>query len=75
MRIKTEKEIDEEQNEFAIIQTKKEKLEAKRRLTDPEDKDRIEEIDSELRGYELELNNINENLGSLEDKLDFINEK
>jgi len=75
MRIKTEKEIDEEQNEFAIIQTKKEKLETKRRLTDPEDKDRIEEIDSELRGYELELNNINENLGSLEDKLDFINEK
>ncbi|CAI2359358.1 unnamed protein product [Moneuplotes crassus] len=74
-KVATEKEIEEEQSQFAEIQTKKEKLETKRRLADPDDRDTIEDIDSDLRGYELELNNINENLNSLEDKLDFVNEK
>jgi kinesin family protein 4/21/27 len=71
----TEKEIEEEQSQFAIIQTRNEKLAVKRKLVNPDDKDSIEDIESELRGYELELNSINENMNSLEDKLEFVNEK
>jgi len=72
---KTDKEIGSQQNDFAVIQTKKEKLESQRNKVDPEDKDQLEDIDQELRGYELELNNINEDMNSLEDKLDFVSEK
>lgn len=71
----TEKQIEEEQSNFAVVLTKKEKLETKRKLIDPADKDALEDVDQELRGLELELNAINENMSSLEDKLDFINEK
>ena len=60
---------------YAIVQTKKEKLEAKRRLVDEADLDQLEDIDSELRGLDLELEAITENINSLDDKLEFINEK
>ena len=75
LRKDTEKEIEEEQHNFAVVQTKKEKLESQRNLIDSEDYDALEDVDQEIRAYELELNNINENMNSLEDKLDFINEK
>ena len=71
----TEKRIEEEQNNYAVVQTKKEKLESKRKITHEDDLDQIEDIDQEIRGLDLELGAINENINSLEDKLDFINEK
>lgn len=71
----TEKQIEEEQSNYAVIQTKKEKLEASRRQIDEADLDQLEEVDQEIRGCELELEAINENISSLDEKLEFVNEK
>ena len=71
----TEKEINEEQSQYAMIQTKMERLQAKRTNCDPDDKDLIDEMDQEIREMELELESITENMNSLEDKLDFVSEK
>ena len=71
----TETQIQEEQSLYAIIQTKMERLQAKRANSDAEDKDLIDDLDQEIREMELELESITENMNSLEDKLDFVSEK
>lgn len=74
-RVNTEKQIEDEQSNYAAIQTKKEKLEAKLKTISKDDRDQIEDIEQDIRGCELELGAINENMNSLEEKLDFICEK